>query len=1249
MAKNDSSSMGPKFWTAVLWAVTAIILFHLLKLMVAGGLIDELAEFIRSFAPPPLQKLPIDAPLAFVFACLGWYSHPLAAFLKGMFPRFDTKVFRRIKRAQALDPLRGVVIPEQSKATFADDDMAVTPPPPIPFPFEKPRPNNPARHQAWVALEAFVGRKSLSTSETNGHPSDFAWTVVVGPSGIGKSRLVLEFARELAGRSDLGGAQPTASTLRRMFYSALTWIRRSSVTHPWDAGWLENAPPTAGSELTRTQLRKMEALSRWRPRKPTFILLDDPLTGDAEKVIGQLLKNADVDAFKFAVRLVIVCPSIPNELKFVARHGLDQSEVAGFHGPPIVLGENAGFDIEEVRRLSHKPGFKQWLPAEILAASPTDWGNRYTESIRKILIITEGNPFLLERLIIAMQRGVAVEQLDKGFLLRERAENLLRALRISGLNEAYLPLLAAATLARGSDELTINQRRTLMANFPTIDLSQKAESRAIRHALPASGSELDLWLPAVVPRLVGREFVRACLSELHNKESAAKAIVSAAWRTSPNAVLEAALAERAEGKDDILTRVLTAGPPLEAGMSAYQVVAAYMTATLVVSRINWDLGAHDDADLLMEDTLRLVSELPDNESRKAIGHLASLTKLPRHKHIFRSIRGVQVLAGLAERLRVSSSDADRQIAQDFWTVYRAAVDISDSWGLDFADPATVQLILSLRELLALIPSDDLLSAEIEAELWRLAIRNGLIGGLVAVFMKVCELQSSLDLLVYAHVYSTTQSFCFVTERSQHPPFPEVRRAAFARFASDVPQPDRLTLLTSIMAMSCLTPDRINEALEQSLRWIDLAPIETIERLPLRALAYRVAVLVHPSVECWTQAMEEVSAGLSTTVSTGTTSLLGVLYGLVPEEPGRDPSRADMETIQSALLRPDLSLDALECLFLALLSLIGRCAIEDGPLEAQSFRAASDDVVAWLRESSGRWVGHLTLEVQFAHALTHRSRAFRFNPKETREAARQVTHRLRPFGSSPYALVAVANAWAIHTYARSDELSDDALSELESIVDYLDRLVWSQARAQTAGYTATLSQSLSCHYDCITVLQNKGLDCTAAMLRQVRALPPDLHSSQSQKCLATSLWCLAANERAERALREAAFIYAAVIQYWIGGAPDPVEPVPTKQDHGAARDLHMAMLPFLFHFVVGGAMENATNNGMFCSIIDEVVAAAGLDNEPEYQALRRQAWASLGAEPPSLRHAQPFGTAIDASLRTAPQGDRIEDYGCSRDA
>lgn len=1235
---------GRKFLQAITVIAIAEIALFASQVFLPGTLVDQMNTAIRTNAPSFLQNLQVAYILPIVVGPFAYrYVDAALTLIKSIYPRFDEKTFRRIAQAKAFDPLRGSVLDHASTENKQD----AAPVELDALPFYKARVSasgNAARRDIWNALSDFAQANPERKRLKELGQSDFAWTVIAGPSGIGKTRLALEFGRHLAQREAFGGTPPKASLLRRATQVVRTSLRLRSVTHPWDAGWIESLSAVQPSSVTRSRLNVLERLKSWTPRKPTYLLLDDPLPDDAKSVVQILNAAAERGAYNFVVRLVIVGPAVPEELELSCPDERWETSIPRFSGQLIIVPETAGFDVEDVKHLALHPDFREWLRPAILDRSPTDWGDRFTESIRHLLIQSEGNPFLFERLISAMKQGSAADAFDKRRLLRHRAAGLLRALSISGLDRSSFPLLAAATLARGTEELNADARRSLFQSFPAASLPTDASSTVLSRAVPAQTKDqrLDLWLPAVRPRIIGISFVRALIESIYDKENAASNIVAAAWRVSPGAVLQAKLEDRLNPVSDLLSDLLATSPPPDSGLSKLDIAKAYITSVLVVTRAAWDRGASDNTESLRGETGRLIDALSIGEAREALHYIRELAEVERSQKILRGSRAVSLLVAISNRL--SNGRADRSCAiQDFWSVYETAKAVERKWGGLASHVTSNALIHNLRSLkaTALTVGGELMHQKMRDAFGRLATEGHWphpeAGLLIAVAS--CSFEpnarllpwpdepTDLDLLVYCHSYSRAQ-YEHLNSGTPHPPPEAVKAMAAAHNAKSAS--DLFSIALSIACLSCLPSEATTVELERVIDRIGQRP-ELDERATLRLLAIRTAFLANQSNEMNLIVENELRLVADTSDSTillAAVALAEIAGRRAERTPATYRTKIELGISSIFLGQPRFPVEGFESAFLTMMNDIGRHS-DEAKTEGENFRKAWIDARALALTFSDRWVGHESAEAQFGRLLAGRSRAFRSSPDETREAAREISYRLRPLQGSHHIAAVVLEGWRLHAFSLSENATPKAMRELTDLITSVDQIV------QEVGTSFLMSKPHACcHEYYVRALTRQSLDSTAALMKHIEVVPAHMLTRETLANLAGSFDFTSRNVAVSPPFRQASARYAWLIFAILGVDRTSAElGTPLDQTEPLSRQLHEKMLPVLASLVASEAPINNPAAVFICQVLENTANNAGLNNDPHVTTLIDTSWDLVGGRPFKTTKFESGTTAFAASYPT----------------
>lgn len=428
-----------------------------------------------------------------------------------------------------------------------------------PLPWVPPSESNP-RHGTWQTL---IGFANQGASNGRFHfwtrrPRDldfrpFRWAILTGRSGSGKTRMAFEFLHNELARprrfEGLNWLERTKTTCGEWLRLRIPWTTRRP-DDPWDIGWVR---PESGDNqrkhLTRQPIDDdyLDELSRWRPRKPTALLLDDPLRGD-ERVLERLRGKAK--HFRFPVRLLIVNQSLPDGSLFEGQNTVGPwSPRDATFAAHINLDEQMRLTKSEVIRVANT-----LIPEHKLREGNQDVEQRF----ERLMQMTDGNPLLVELALRVLIKGGSIDHLDADKLIRDRAERIIEALTIA---HGSLPpikelrALAASTMA-GPGEFP-SARNAGAAREMQFELD--SHENALRHCFSLFNSASSpSYRPCVRPERIGDVFIRLVLEKTPD-EKIQNEIAAFAWSLNPGGVLRTIT--RTAAHTDALGRILRIGPP----------------------------------------------------------------------------------------------------------------------------------------------------------------------------------------------------------------------------------------------------------------------------------------------------------------------------------------------------------------------------------------------------------------------------------------------------------------------------------------------------------------------------------------------------------------------------------------------------------------------------------------------------------------------------------------------------------------
>lgn len=496
--------------------------------------------------------------------------------IREVFPWPDGVILRPIPPALAYDPLWPTILSQVRDDRKKSPELAE---PALPWVLAGPDSPCPAgsRRNAWNLLSAFVregssdGRQKLLGRGKHGwlHPVDpgflaFQWALVTGQPGSGKSRIAVEFLRKLGRRDDLEKPidDPHALAVpcplswwrrRRLLWGEFSrrhvpWLRwRASDLEqdlygdPWDIGWLRQVPEGSGDPYKDRKADSGIAgkIGAWKPRRPTALLLDDPLDGEAEIVIQSFSTNKY--RYRFPVRLLIVSQSIPSglgvEARSLGKEVIWKTDREDFSGVVVTIAERARLNKDEILSIAKRmpPPLRNWCEGD----------ERTSDHLKAIEEITRGNALLVELALRKMRFASSLNGVSAARLIEERADRIFKALKrgFQGVDE-HLPLLASYTLA--GPEFSGGARRTKAHG----DLEAIKRRAGLRRCLNlAIGADI----PAVRPETIGYAFVQLVLAD-PNLNANRHQLLADAWKLSPKGVQAAV--ERAGARIDELGSLL---------------------------------------------------------------------------------------------------------------------------------------------------------------------------------------------------------------------------------------------------------------------------------------------------------------------------------------------------------------------------------------------------------------------------------------------------------------------------------------------------------------------------------------------------------------------------------------------------------------------------------------------------------------------------------------------------------------------
>jgi hypothetical protein len=358
---------------------------------------------------------------------------------------------------------------------------------------------NDARRRAWESLDSWARSETGTGGSILPGAAKFkrlSVAALVGRAGSGKSRMAGQFARHLARRDKLGGDRRVVAPLWRLGVQlrATVWFLKRRPDDPWDCGVLRHRSPETRADYSKRLLE-------WRPRRPTLLILDDPVSGEETKIRDGLARDTK-NAFAHPVRLLVVGQTISTDSGYSYSPGNSMRDNRWLYDqedakpPPIQLPEPAWFEPAEARWAASHSG--------ALAGQP----NAIMKSMRDDLWpVTKGNPLLVELAVDWLATRGVLKGVTAAMLHAHRVERIIAALEIAGIKEKSQRLqLALATLVGGAERDTL-KREAERVWGSAMDLPDRDKLQRCFPADEPTKPGGALWIPAMRPELIGDAFI----------------------------------------------------------------------------------------------------------------------------------------------------------------------------------------------------------------------------------------------------------------------------------------------------------------------------------------------------------------------------------------------------------------------------------------------------------------------------------------------------------------------------------------------------------------------------------------------------------------------------------------------------------------------------------------------------------------------------------------------------------------------
>ena len=353
------------------------------------------------------------------------------------------------------------------------------------------------RSEAWAGINSWLN-DAIDSSDS------YKIALLVGRAGSGKSRLAGELARQKA-RRDVLGSSVKVLTLKARFkhitkvviLNISSWVRhaipfvRPHYEDPWDVGVI--SPNIKGENLEQYR----QKLKDWRPRRPTFVILDDPIRGETEDIHNVLSSQSHF--YKHPVRLLIVNQTVPQDSPL--RFSYEEWRIDGSAANPIPfsLPVESWFVETDTIKISF----------ETLRAYKLDFESQ--AQIRKnIYHLTNGNPLLIEIALEYLLEHKTLEGLSETDVKNERARRIINALEQAGMNKpGQFAKLVVSTLCGGVNDRRIADKFKQSLLFAD-NIDSLPEPSMLQHCFPSDTLSFEdgaAILPPVRPELIMAAFI----------------------------------------------------------------------------------------------------------------------------------------------------------------------------------------------------------------------------------------------------------------------------------------------------------------------------------------------------------------------------------------------------------------------------------------------------------------------------------------------------------------------------------------------------------------------------------------------------------------------------------------------------------------------------------------------------------------------------------------------------------------------